>query len=104
MKIHVASMLPQDMLAGDEIWDPLYGGWKTLTAKQIQYMQDNYSAMMWMTRREESPDITITQPMHVLPRRIPDWPLRCPKCQSPDSAVLLFQTWDCKHGCFKSSP
>ncbi len=34
-------------------------------------------------------------------RRVPDWPLRCPKCQRPDAAVLLFQTYDCKHGCYR---
>jgi hypothetical protein len=34
-------------------------------------------------------------------RRVPDWPHPCPKCRRPTSAVLLFQSWDCKHGCFK---
>lgn len=32
---------------------------------------------------------------------IPDWPLACPKCQRGQSAVLLFQGYDCKHGCYK---
>jgi hypothetical protein len=31
----------------------------------------------------------------------PDWPLACPRCKREHSAVLLFQTWDCQHGCFK---
>lgn len=32
---------------------------------------------------------------------IPDWPHKCPRCQRAESAVLLFNSWDCKHGCFK---
>jgi hypothetical protein len=38
---------------------------------------------------------------HLGPRRVPDWPKKCPRCQRADSAVLLFQSWDCRHGCFK---
>jgi hypothetical protein len=34
-------------------------------------------------------------------RSIPDWPLPCPKCGRRDSAVLLFSSFDCKHGCYK---
>lgn len=33
-------------------------------------------------------------------RKVPDWPLTCPKCHRPQSAVLLFNFYDCKHGCF----
>lgn len=35
------------------------------------------------------------------PKKIPDWPLPCPSCKRPDSAVLLFMGYDCKHGCYK---
>jgi hypothetical protein len=34
-------------------------------------------------------------------RVVPDWPLACPKCHRPSSAVLLFRGYDCRHGCFK---
>lgn len=33
--------------------------------------------------------------------KIPDWPKQCPKCGRANAAVLLFQSWDCRHGCFK---
>ena len=37
-------------------------------------------------------------------RSIPDWPLQCPKCHRYASAVLLFSSFDCKHGCYRRNP
>lgn len=34
-------------------------------------------------------------------KTIADWPIACPKCARSESAVLLFQGYDCKHGCYK---
>jgi hypothetical protein len=34
-------------------------------------------------------------------RKVADWPKQCPKCGRAESAVLLFSSWDCRHGCFK---
>lgn len=34
------------------------------------------------------------------PKVVPDWPLPCPRCQKPQSAVLLFNGMDCRNGCF----
>lgn len=42
-----------------------------------------------------------TPPLAKGPKKIPDWPLPCPSCKRPDSAVLLFMGYDCKHGCYK---
>lgn len=33
-------------------------------------------------------------------KAVADWPARCPRCGRDGSAVLLFSSWDCKHGCF----
>ncbi len=43
------------------------------------------------------------EPTPVTPSKkvVPDWPITCPKCRRPHSAVLLFAQYDCKHGCYK---
>lgn len=42
-----------------------------------------------------------TSSPHAPASRIPDWPLQCTRCGRPESAVLLFSSYDCRHGCFR---
>ena len=34
-------------------------------------------------------------------KTIPNWPISCPRCGKAASAVLLFQGYDCRHGCYR---
>jgi hypothetical protein len=34
------------------------------------------------------------------PRAIKDWPSTCPRCGRAESAIALFSSMECRHGCF----
>jgi hypothetical protein len=36
----------------------------------------------------------------VNPPRIKDWPATCPRCGRAESAIVLFSSMECRHGCF----
>jgi hypothetical protein len=36
----------------------------------------------------------------VAPPRIKDWPATCPRCGRAESAIALFSSMECRHGCF----
>ena len=73
-------------------------------------------------REEELVLCTVSRPVHVqhtivrrldlpwergdvattpIKKTVSDWPIACPKCHRNESAVLLFSTYDCKHGCYR---